>query len=141
MCLSRAILPPRDSASRKFLHRHVKYFHNLLSVCIKLTRLQSLDCNRCSIIPDSFVNFSKLAMSNLSYESKGRLRDLPLISCVVRKPNRLWLFHLKRVLIYALMYIRTPKPLIVYSTISDNAIRDRNQQAVICIDGLKDIAV
>jgi hypothetical protein len=58
--------------------------------------LETLDCHRCGVVPESFPDFSELAVTQLADELQARPVDLPLIASRVRQVSGHWFFNLQK---------------------------------------------
>ena len=61
----------------------------------EFTRFESLDGDFGRIVPQTFVHFTKLTMTDLTQEPQRALGYFPLVFCVVRQAKRLRFFQLK----------------------------------------------
>lgn len=59
-----------------------------------LTWLEGFDGHWSRVVPQTFVHFSELTVSNFLDKFERTLRNLPLVLRVVRQPNCLWFLNL-----------------------------------------------
>jgi hypothetical protein len=59
------------------------------------TWFKSFNGNWCCIVPNSFVDLAKLSMTNLTQKSQGRLRNFPVVFCIIGKTDSFWFFNLR----------------------------------------------
>jgi len=71
-------------------------FNATKSLDISLTWFEHLNSDRRRVVPDALVNFTKLSWADLPDQLQWSLRYFPLIFCIVRQTDRIWLLNLQQ---------------------------------------------